>query len=54
MADKQPDLRAEWQAFCNRLAGAGDVVLDPDQPGEDSDRVEGFRHVLRFPVPGHR
>ena len=47
MADRQPDLRAEWQAFCDRLARAGDVVLDPDQPGEDSDRVEGFRHVLR-------
>ncbi|SVE24027.1 uncharacterized protein METZ01_LOCUS476881, partial [marine metagenome] len=47
MADKQIDLRAEWQAFCNRLAGAGEVVLDPTQPGEDADRVEGFRHVLR-------
>ena len=47
MADKQVDLRAEWQAFCNRLAGAVEVVLDPAQPGEDADRVEGFRHVLR-------
>ena len=47
MIDKQPDLRAEWQAFCERLAGAGDVVLDSGQPGEDADRVEGFRHVLR-------
>ena len=47
MADKQIDLRAEWQAFCNRLAGAVEVVLDPAQPGEDADRVEGFRHVLR-------
>ena len=47
MADKQIDLRAEWQAFCNRLAGAGEVGLDPTPPGEDADRVEGFRHVLR-------
>ena len=47
MADQQVALRAEWQAFCNRLAGAVEVVLDPAQPGEDADRVEGFRHVLR-------
>ncbi|MEE2768731.1 MAG: hypothetical protein VX833_05915 [Actinomycetota bacterium] len=47
MAEKQLDLQTEWRTFCDRLAGAGEVVLDPAQPGDDADRVEGFRHVLR-------
>ena len=41
------DLRDTWLAFCDRLAGAADVVLDPERPGDAVDRAEGFRHVLR-------
>ncbi len=41
------DLRSEWHAFCDRLKDGAEVVLDPARPGDDVDRAEGLRALLR-------
>ena len=41
------DLRTEWHAFCDRLKDGAEVVLDPARPGDDIDRAEGIRALLR-------
>lgn len=37
-----------WREFCDLLADAGDVVLDPDNPDSALDRTEGFRMLTRL------
>jgi hypothetical protein len=34
-----------WRAFCERLAALGDRILEPDYPGSDRDRADGFHHL---------
>jgi hypothetical protein len=41
------DLRSAWNSFCDRLKDGADVVLDPGRPGDDIDRAEGIRALLR-------
>ncbi len=41
------DLRSAWNAFCDRLKDGADLVLDPGRPGDDIDRAEGIRALLR-------
>ncbi len=41
------DLRVEWHAFCDRLKDGAEVALDPDRPGDEVDRAEGIRALLR-------
>jgi hypothetical protein len=41
------DLRLAWNSFCDRLKDGADVVLDPGRPGDDIDRAEGIRALLR-------
>lgn len=37
-----------WRKFCAQLADLGDLVLDPDNPGSEIDRAEGFRYLTRL------
>ena len=41
------DLRSAWNSFCDRLKDGADLVLDPGRPGDDIDRAEGIRALLR-------
>ena len=41
------DLRLLWDGFCDDLKAGADHVLDPDRPGDATDRVEGLRLLLR-------
>jgi hypothetical protein len=34
-----------WREFCERLAALGDRILEPDFPGSDRDRADGFHHL---------
>jgi hypothetical protein len=36
-----------WHAFCDRLKGAGDRILEADFPADERTRTEGFRSLLR-------
>ena len=47
MDEIQVQLREAWQSFCKKLSDAGDSVLDPSTLGDDIDKVEGLRHLLR-------
>jgi hypothetical protein len=40
-------LRPARSAFCDRLGDGADLVLDSGQPGDDTDRAEGIRSLLR-------
>ena len=44
---EEVDLRSAWNAFCDRLKDGADLVLDPGRPGDDIDRAEGIRALLR-------
>ncbi|MBI02734.1 MAG: hypothetical protein CL468_01695 [Acidimicrobiaceae bacterium] len=44
---EETDLRSAWNSFCDRLKDGADVVLDPGRPGDDIDRAEGIRALLR-------
>jgi hypothetical protein len=37
-----------WQAFCAKLAAAGEVILAPDAPADPLTRAEGFRYLSRL------
>lgn len=37
-----------WREFCDLLADAGEVVLDPSNPDSPLDRAEGFRMLTRL------
>ncbi len=45
-------LRDLWDGFLDGLKAGADHVLDPDRPGDDVDRVEGLRHLLRSVARG--
>lgn len=34
-----------WRHWCERLLAMGDRIMDEDFPGDDRDRIEGFRHL---------
>ena len=44
---EEADLRSAWNSFCDRLKDGADLVLDPSRPGDDIDRAEGIRALLR-------
>ncbi len=44
---EEADLRSAWNSFCDRLKDGADLVLDPGRPGDDIDRAEGIRALLR-------
>jgi hypothetical protein len=37
-----------WEAFCDRLKAAGDVILHPGTPATEIDRAEGWRYLSRL------
>jgi hypothetical protein len=37
-----------WEAFCDRLKEAGQVILRPDNPATEIDRAEGWRYLSRL------
>lgn len=36
---------AAWRRWCERLLEMGDRIMEDEFPGDDRDRVEGFRHL---------
>jgi len=42
------DSKAAWDAFCERLKQAGDVVMRDASPDDPYDRAEGFRYLSRL------
>jgi len=46
-AANEIDLRSQWHAFCDRLKDGAEVALDPSRPGDETDRAEGIRALLR-------
>jgi len=41
------DLKAAWDAFCDRLKDAGDLVFKDLNPGTALQRVDGFRYMTQ-------
>lgn len=37
-----------WRAFCNRLADAGQIILQDSAPATPLDRAEGWRYLTRL------
>ncbi len=37
-----------WEAFCDSLKAAGDVILRPETPRTEIDRAEGWRYLSRL------
>ncbi len=40
-------LKADWEAFCDQLKAAGDLVFRDSTPAHDIDRAKGFRLLAR-------
>ena len=39
---------ATWEAFCDALKAAGQVILRPEAPATELDRAEGWRYLSRL------
>ena len=47
MSEQDEELKEAWRAFCEKLSDAGNSIIDSKTLGNDTDRVEGLRHLLR-------
>ena len=47
MSEQDEELKEAWRTFCEKLSDAGNSIIDSKTLGNDTDRVEGLRHLLR-------